>query len=157
MAKTKSSKEATLPTKCKAQDHNNSPLKAPKIMPQDEIEDNEENQMSKSNNLGTLVPESKTGDQEPKVDAEEDKDGDYEEDEDDDEGDAQVDKKRKGILIEEEDDDKDDDDDSSDGKDDESNAESDLSDNPLAEVDSDDGGFIAVGERRECRGNSFQN
>ncbi|GLT46218.1 hypothetical protein SLA2020_199910 [Shorea laevis] len=40
--KTKSSEEATLPTKCKAQDHDNSPLKAPKIVPQDEIEDNEE-------------------------------------------------------------------------------------------------------------------
>ncbi|GKV19843.1 hypothetical protein SLEP1_g30052 [Rubroshorea leprosula] len=92
----------------------------------DEIEDNEENQTSKSNNLGTSVPESKTGDQEPKVDAKEDEDGDYEEeDEDNDEEDAQVDRKGKGILIEEEDNDKDDVDDSNDGDDDESDVESD--------------------------------
>ncbi|GLT33909.1 hypothetical protein SLA2020_084620 [Shorea laevis] len=40
--KTKSSKGATLPTKRKAQDHDNSPLEAPKIVPYDEIKDNEE-------------------------------------------------------------------------------------------------------------------
>ncbi|GKV13253.1 hypothetical protein SLEP1_g24293 [Rubroshorea leprosula] len=103
MAKTKSSEEATLPTKRKAQAHDNSPLKAPKIVHQDEIEDNEENQTSKSNNLGTSVPKSKIDDQEPEVDAKEGKDGDYEdEDEDYDEGDAQVDRKWEGILIEEE-------------------------------------------------------
>ncbi|GKV53259.1 hypothetical protein SLEP1_g59794 [Rubroshorea leprosula] len=90
--------------------------------------------MSKSNNLGTLVPKSKTDDQEPEVDAKEDE---------------------MGILIEEEEDDEDDNDDSSDGEDDESDAESDLSDDPLAEVDSDNGDFISVGERRKCRGNSF--
>ncbi|GLT41917.1 hypothetical protein SLA2020_159450 [Shorea laevis] len=146
MAKTKSSEEATLPTKCKAQDHDNSPLKAPKIVHQDEIEDNEENQTSKSNNLETPVPESKTDDQEPKVDTKEDEDGDYEEeDEDDDEGDAQVDRKGKGILIEEEDG----------NEDDESDAESDLFNDLLAEVDSEDGGFIAIRKRRECRENSF--
>ncbi|GLT78813.1 hypothetical protein SLA2020_503380 [Shorea laevis] len=155
MATTKSCEEATLPTKCKAQDHDNSPLKAPKIVPQDEIEDNEETETSKSNNLGTPVPESKTSDQEPEVDVKEDEDGDYvEEDEDDDEGDAQVDKKGKGILIKEEEDDKDDDNDSSDGEHDESNANNDLSDDPLAEVDLENGGFIVVSERRECRGNT---
>ncbi|GLT35623.1 hypothetical protein SLA2020_100600 [Shorea laevis] len=156
MEKTKSSKEATLPTKHKAQDHDNSPLKAPKIVHQDEIEDNKENQMSKSNNLGTPVLESKTNDQESEVDVEEDKDGDYkEEDEDNDEGDAQVDRKGKGNLIEEKDDDEDDDNDLNDGEDDESDAENNLFDDPLVEVDSKDGGFVAVFERRECRANSF--
>ncbi|GLT27169.1 hypothetical protein SLA2020_021900 [Shorea laevis] len=84
MAKTKSSEEATLPTKRKAQDHDNSPRKAPKIVPQDEIEDNEENQTSENNNLRTPVPESKTDDEELDVDAEEDEDGDYEEEDKDD-------------------------------------------------------------------------
>ncbi|GLT87656.1 hypothetical protein SLE2022_057260 [Rubroshorea leprosula] len=140
--KTKSSEEAILPTKCKAQDHNNSSLKAPKIVPQDKIEDNKETKqirraratiwelpfrnlkpttknlrlmprkmkmVSTRRRMKTMVREM-----------------------------LKWIEKGRGILIEEEDNDEDDDDDSSDGKDDESDAESDLFDDPLVEVDSDD-------------------
>ncbi|GLT76432.1 hypothetical protein SLA2020_480900 [Shorea laevis] len=142
MAETKSAKEPALPTpKRKAdlssQDHDSSPLKAPKI------ETHENNNLGTSGNCESSIAELKTREKEPAIDAEEDEDGDYE-DEDDDEGvngDAHLDKKGKGILIEEEgdsddDDDDNDDDDSSDSEE-ESDGDSDLSDDPLAEVDLD--------------------
>ncbi|TXG75357.1 hypothetical protein E1A91_1Z023400v1, partial [Gossypium mustelinum] len=94
------------------------------------------------------VPESRPQDEDSGIHSEEeDEDDDYEDDDDDDDDDAEqeengsttVDRKGKGILIEENDSDgrrDDDEDDSSDGEN-ESEGESDLSDDPLAEVDLD--------------------
>ncbi|EOY02912.1 hypothetical protein QUC31_017929 [Theobroma cacao] len=136
MGETKSADEPALPAKRKpdltSQDQENLPLKSRKLQTQDETIQPKDD---------SFVPDN----EEPGVDAEEEgeeDDDDYKDDDDHDgeeNGNATVDRKGKGILIEDakdSDDDDDDDDDSSDGGD-ESEGESDLSDDPLAEVDLD--------------------
>ncbi|XWS30559.1 hypothetical protein CRYUN_Cryun24cG0129100 [Craigia yunnanensis] len=158
MAETQSPHEPALPTKRKAdltpQDQENLPLKSQKLQTQDEtIQAKEGNHSVENQTLepsgknDSCVPESISENEEPgnvagEEEEEEDED-DYEDDDDHDDeeedGNVSVDRKGKGILIEEEkdsDDDDDDDDDSSDGGN-ESEGESDLSDDPLAEVDLD--------------------
>ncbi|XVF13849.1 hypothetical protein REPUB_Repub09cG0004000 [Reevesia pubescens] len=144
MGETKSPNESALPAKRKpdltSQDPEKLPLKSPKLQTPDEtIQPNQPNHSAENND--SSIPESRPENHELGVDAqEEDDDGDYEDDEEEEEenGNAAVDRKGKGILIEEEkdSDDDDDDDDSSDGGN-ESEGESDLSDDPLAEVDLD--------------------
>ncbi|GLU18701.1 hypothetical protein SLE2022_349860 [Rubroshorea leprosula] len=137
MAETKSGKEPALPTtKRKAdlssQDHESSSLKAPKI------DTHENNNLGASGNYESSVAKLKTREKEPEIDAEEeDGDGDYEDEADDESvnGNAHLDRKGKGILVEEEDDSHDDDDDDPSDSEEESDGDSDLSDDPLAEVD----------------------
>ncbi|KAK8479427.1 hypothetical protein V6N13_044224 [Hibiscus sabdariffa] len=156
MAETKSRQEPALPAKRKSdltsQDHDphrNLPHKSPKLQTQDEtIQPSEEDYaLHPSGNNDSSVSDPRPENQDPGVDSgegEEDEDDDYEDDDDEEEeeeenGSTPVDRKGKGILIEEEndsDDEEDDDDDSSDGGN-ESEGESDLSDDPLAEVDLD--------------------
>ena len=158
MAETQSPHEPALPTKRKpdltSQDQENLPLKSQKLQTQDEtIQAKEGNHSVENQTLepsgknDSSVPESIPENEEPGIDAEEEE-GEEEEDEDayeddddhDDEekdGNVSVDRKGKGILIEEEKDSDDDDDDDSSGGGNESEDESDLSDDPLAEVDLD--------------------
>lgn len=162
MAETESPLEHALPTKRKpdltSQDQENLPLKSQKLQTPDEtIQVKEGNHSVENQTLepsvknDSSVPESIPQNEEPSIDAKEEdaeeeveeEDDDFEDDNDDEEEEdedenATVDRKGKGILIEEEkdSDDDDDDDDSSDGGN-ESEGESDLSDDPLAEVDLD--------------------
>lgn len=134
MVETKNPEEPTLPSKRKpdvsCEDH---PNKAPKLQ---------------SSNNNSQLPEDKSRGPDEKLvnsDAQLDENGDDgENDDEENNGEVVVDRKGKGILIEEDDgdddssddDDDDDDDDSSDGCN-QSDGESDLSDDPLAEVDLD--------------------
>lgn len=132
MVETKNPEEPTLPSKRKSdvscEDH---PSKAPKLQ---------------SLNNNSQLPEDKTQEPDEKLvnsDAQLDENGDDGENDDEkDNGEVVVDRKGKGILVEENDgdddssDDDDDDEDSSDGWN-QSEDESDLSDDPLAEVDLD--------------------
>ncbi|XP_022740066.1 nucleolin-like [Durio zibethinus] len=159
MAESKSPQEPALPVKRKpdltSDYQQNLPLKSPKLLSQDEtIQANEGNHSAQnhalqpSGNSDSSVPKTLPENEEPGVDAEEEEeeeedDDDYEDDDDGDDhdeeeenGNAAVDRKGKGILVEEEKDSDDDDDDSNDGGN-ESEGESDLSDDPLAEVDLD--------------------
>ncbi|KAK8607340.1 hypothetical protein V6N13_053081 [Hibiscus sabdariffa] len=152
MAETKSPHEPALPAKRKSdltsQDHDpqqNLPLKSPKLQTPDEaiLPTDDDHAAHPSGNSASSVPEPTPENEDPGVDSEdgeEDGDDDYEDDDEEEEenGSAPVDRKGKGILIEEENgsDDEDDDDDSTDGGN-ESEGESDLSDDPLAEVDLD--------------------
>ncbi|KAL4377794.1 hypothetical protein GQ457_02G012640 [Hibiscus cannabinus] len=147
MAETKSRQEPALPAKRKSdltsQDHDpqpNLPHKSPKLQSQDEP-------IHPSGNNASSVSDPTPLNQDPGVhsgEGEEDEDDDYEDEdggeEEEENGSTPVDRKGKGILIEEEndsdDEEEDDDDDSSDGGS-ESEGESDLSDDPLAEVDLD--------------------
>ncbi|MBA0675600.1 hypothetical protein Goari_017136 [Gossypium aridum] len=156
MAETKNPHEPALTSKRKpdltSHDHDQQtlPHKSPKLQTPDEtIQTNEQKHaLDPSADKDSSVPESRPQDEDPGIHSEEeDEDDDYEDDDDDDDDDAEqeengsttVDRKGKGILIEEEndsDDEDDDEDDSSDGEN-ESEGESDLSDDPLAEVDLD--------------------
>ncbi|XP_022751835.1 glutamic acid-rich protein-like [Durio zibethinus] len=143
MADTKSLKEPALPVKRKpdvtSQDQENVP-KSPKLQANDETIQAKEGNYSSENHA--LEPSGNN--EEPGIDSEdeEDDDDDYEDsddehDEEEENGNAAVDRKGKGILIEEKKDNSDDDaTDSSDGGN-KSEGESDLSDDPLAEVDLD--------------------
>ncbi|KAE8715867.1 Long chain base2 isoform 1 [Hibiscus syriacus] len=153
MAETKSPHESALPVKRKpdltSQDHDpqrNLPHKSPKLQTQDEIIQpiEEDHALHPSGNNDSSVSGPGPENRDPGIDSGEGEEGDddeYEEDDANEEewnGSTTVDRKGKGILIEEENDshDEDDDDDSSDGGT-ESEVESDLSDDPLAEVDLD--------------------
>ncbi|XVF59958.1 hypothetical protein PTKIN_Ptkin08bG0003800 [Pterospermum kingtungense] len=154
MAETESPLEPALPTKRKpdltSEDQESLPLKSQKLQTPDEtIQPNEayqslQNQAlepSAKNDSSLPEAESVPQNEEPALEEdEEEEDDDYEDDDDEEEedGNAKTDRKGKGILVEEEkdSDDDDDDDDSSDGGN-ESEGESDLSDDPLAEVDLD--------------------
>ncbi|KAE8707660.1 Long chain base2 isoform 1 [Hibiscus syriacus] len=154
MAETKSPHESALHVKRKSdltsQDHDpqrNLPHKSPKLQTQDEIiQPTEENHalLPYGNNDSSVSgpgPENR----DPGIDSgegEAEDDDDYEEDDANEEegnGSTPVDRKGKGILIEEENDSDDEDDDGDDSSDGgaESEGESDLSDDPLAEVDLD--------------------
>ncbi|OMO99351.1 hypothetical protein COLO4_13341 [Corchorus olitorius] len=156
MAETKSPDEPALPAKRKpdltSEDHESLPLKSPKLQAADETvqgnHSSENHILQPSEKNDSSLPEPGPENEKSVIEAEEEgeeeeeeEDGEYEDDDDDDDdeeeenGHAVVDRKGKGILIEEEED-SDDDDDSSDGGN-ESGSESDLSDDPLAEVDLD--------------------
>ncbi|GMI67556.1 hypothetical protein like AT1G12830 [Hibiscus trionum] len=152
MAETKSPQEPALPAKRKpdltSQDHDpqqNLPLKSPKLQTQDEtiLPSEDDHAIHPSGNGDSSVPEPRPENEDPRVyseEGDEDEDDDYEDDDNEEEenGSTPVDRKGKGILIEEENDsdDEDGDDDSSDGGN-ESDGASDLSNDPLAEVDLD--------------------
>ncbi|XVE67627.1 hypothetical protein DITRI_Ditri09bG0003000 [Diplodiscus trichospermus] len=161
MAETESPHEPAFSGKRKpdltSQDLEDLPLKSQKLQTQDHtIQPKEGNHSLENQTLeaagknDSSVPEFVPEKEESGIDAEEEEEEEAEEDEDDDfededndhdeeeDGNAAVDRKGKGVLIEEEkdSDDDDDSDDSSDGGN-ESDGESDLSDDPLAEVDLD--------------------
>ncbi|XWS43958.1 hypothetical protein CRYUN_Cryun15aG0003100 [Craigia yunnanensis] len=150
MADTKSPKEPALPAKrtpdLTSQDQENSPLKSQKLQTKDETtqakEGNhlaENHALQPSGNNDSLVSESRHENEEPGIDAEGDNDCEDDDDEHDEEenGNAAVDRKGKGILIEEDKDSGDDDDANSSDGGNGSEGESELSDDPLAEVDLD--------------------
>ncbi|XVF16124.1 hypothetical protein REPUB_Repub10bG0004300 [Reevesia pubescens] len=155
MAETKSPEEPALSSAKRKPDlisegQENLPLKSQKLQTQEETIQAKEGNHSTVNHAlepsginHSSVLEPRPENEEPDINAEEeeeeqeedeDDDDDYENDDDHDEenGIAADDRKGKGILIEEEKDD----DDSSDGGN-ETEGESDLSDDPLAEVDLD--------------------
>ncbi|XVE84225.1 hypothetical protein DITRI_Ditri16bG0153500 [Diplodiscus trichospermus] len=157
MADSTSPKEPALLPKRKpelnSQDEENLPLKSQKLQTNDETVQAKEGNQSAQNhalepygNNDSSVAESRNDNEEPGIDVkeeeEEDDDDDYEDDDDEhdeeeENGNATVDRKGKGILIEEEKQSSVDDDGDSSGGGDESEYESDLSDDPLAEVDLD--------------------
>ncbi|KAJ0052530.1 hypothetical protein Pint_02530 [Pistacia integerrima] len=110
MVETKDPEEPTLPSKRKpdlnCEENENHPNKTQKLQTHAQVNDNED----------------------------EDEEDDDDDDDVEDNGEAVLDRKGKGILIEEEDDENDDD--SSDGGT-QSDSDSDLSDDPLAELDLD--------------------
>ncbi|GMI68310.1 hypothetical protein like AT1G12830 [Hibiscus trionum] len=151
MTETKSCHESALPAKRKSdltsQDHDPLPHKSPKLLTQDETiqPSQQDHALHPSGNNDSSVSEPRPENPDPEIDSgegEEDEDDDYGDDDDEEEnGSTPVDRKGKGVLIEEEndsddEDDDENDDDSSDGGN-ESEGESDLSDDPLAEVDLD--------------------
>ncbi|XVF57710.1 hypothetical protein PTKIN_Ptkin07bG0004000 [Pterospermum kingtungense] len=148
-------KEPALPAKRKpdltSQDHQNLPPKSRKLQSTDKIiqakegiQSTENHAVEPSGNNDSSVPQSKHQIEQPGNDPEEE-DDDYEDDddeddeldEDEDNGNAAVDRKGKGVLVEEKNDSEDDDDTGSSDGGNGSEGESDLSDDPLAEVDLD--------------------
>lgn len=134
MAETKEPEESTLPSKRKpdpsGKDGEEQPSKALKV---------ENPQHSEEKTQETRKKDGELDVREEKKEDDGVHNGDHEEEDDDVDGngeeEVEADRKGKGILIEE-DDEEDDDDDSSDGGV-QSDGDSDLSDDPLAEVDLD--------------------
>ncbi|XP_031253302.1 prostatic spermine-binding protein isoform X2 [Pistacia vera] len=136
MVETKDPEELTLPSKRKpdlnCEENENHPNKTQKLQT---LNNNSEISEDK-----TLIRDKDCLNSDAQANDNEDEDEEDDDDDDDDvedNGEAVLDRKGKGILIEEEDDENDDDDDDSSDGGTQSDSDSDLSDDPLAELDLD--------------------